>query len=171
MKTRFKYKSVAPTSFGLTTEEILLADDRELAQYVSVKKLAPYREKEWMVSGRQRSQFRRNLKQKQKQKQGQAPANNIGNSDSANASAYTGKRKRKSSEEMRFGKDGEALENQSEGQEGEDAATDQVQGKKKRLRKKQAARLAKQNGDVPVAEKNARSEAEEKAERRARKLL
>ena len=89
MKTRFKYKSVAPTSFGLTTEEILLADDRELAQYVSVKKLAPYREKEWMVSGRQRSQFRRNLKQKQKQKQGQAPANNIGNSDSANASAYT----------------------------------------------------------------------------------
>ena len=44
-----------------------------------------------------------------------------------------------------------------------------MQGKKKRLRKKQAARLAKQNGDVPVAEKNARSEAEEKAERRARK--
>lgn len=49
LKTRFKYKPVKSKRFGLSTEEILMLDDNELNQYVSMKKLAPYREKEWKV--------------------------------------------------------------------------------------------------------------------------
>ncbi|CAM0954913.1 unnamed protein product [Alopecurus aequalis] len=50
LKTRFKYRQVQPNNYGLKTKEILLADDRDLNQYVSIKKLAPYREEEWQVT-------------------------------------------------------------------------------------------------------------------------
>ncbi|RCV15202.1 hypothetical protein SETIT_3G039400v2 [Setaria italica] len=46
LKTRFKYKKVNPNSFGLSACEILASDDKDLNQYVPMKKLAPYRESE-----------------------------------------------------------------------------------------------------------------------------
>lgn len=49
LKTRFKYKPVKAKKYGLTAEEVLMTDDKELNQYVSLKKLAPYSEKEWEV--------------------------------------------------------------------------------------------------------------------------
>ncbi|CAL5387010.1 unnamed protein product [Camellia sinensis] len=49
LKTRFKYRDVGAKRYGLPTEEILMLDEKELNQYVSLKKLAPYREKEWKV--------------------------------------------------------------------------------------------------------------------------
>jgi protein KRI1 len=41
--TRFRYNKTAKESFGLTPTEILLADDKDLNEYVGLKKLAPYR--------------------------------------------------------------------------------------------------------------------------------
>jgi protein KRI1 len=42
--TRFRYKEVAPDAFGLTPEEILTMDDKELNQVVGLKRVAaPYR--------------------------------------------------------------------------------------------------------------------------------
>nr|XP_016465749.1 PREDICTED: protein KRI1 homolog [Nicotiana tabacum] len=49
MKTRFKYRPVKAKRFGLTPEELLTIEDKDLNQYVSLKKLVPYREKEWKV--------------------------------------------------------------------------------------------------------------------------
>ncbi|KAF9963830.1 KRRI-Interacting protein 1 [Modicella reniformis] len=43
LPTRFKYTKVKPSSFGLTPVEILLADDKDLGEFVSLKKFAPYR--------------------------------------------------------------------------------------------------------------------------------
>lgn len=42
MPCRFKYKQVEPESFGLSATDILLAEDKELNRYVSLKHLAPY---------------------------------------------------------------------------------------------------------------------------------
>lgn len=49
LKTRFKYRPVNAKRYGLNTKEVLLLDDKELNQHVPLKKLAPYREKEWKV--------------------------------------------------------------------------------------------------------------------------
>ena len=49
LRTRFKYTSVPAADYGLTEEDILLADDADLKNYVALRKLAPYRETEWVV--------------------------------------------------------------------------------------------------------------------------
>ncbi|RKP15216.1 KRI1-like family C-terminal-domain-containing protein [Piptocephalis cylindrospora] len=49
LPTRFRYTTVDSLNYGLTPEEILLAEDKELNQHVSVKKLAPYRPEEVQV--------------------------------------------------------------------------------------------------------------------------
>ncbi|KAM0793475.1 hypothetical protein ACM66B_000917 [Microbotryomycetes sp. NB124-2] len=49
IKTRFKYAKVDANDFSLTPREILLATDNELNEYMSLKKLAPYRSKDDVV--------------------------------------------------------------------------------------------------------------------------
>lgn len=49
LKTRFKYRPVKAKRFGLAPVEVLMMEDKELNQYVPLKKIAPYREKEWKV--------------------------------------------------------------------------------------------------------------------------
>ncbi|CAL1408632.1 unnamed protein product [Linum trigynum] len=63
LKTRFKYAKVNPNKYGLKTEDILLLEDQDLNQYVSVKKLAPYRESEWKVPSNQKNQYKMKVKE------------------------------------------------------------------------------------------------------------
>ena len=44
LKTKFRYVSVKPQSYGLSDEQILYGDDKQLNKYISIKKLAPYEE-------------------------------------------------------------------------------------------------------------------------------
>ncbi|KNA21345.1 hypothetical protein SOVF_044240 [Spinacia oleracea] len=57
LKTRFKYREVKPAKYGLTSAHILMLDEQELNQYVSLKKLATYREKDWKVPQPQKKMF------------------------------------------------------------------------------------------------------------------
>ena len=42
IKARFKYRKVAKEDYGLTEDEILLLDDKQLNKLVSFKKYRPY---------------------------------------------------------------------------------------------------------------------------------
>lgn len=53
MPTRFKYRQVKPAKYGLTVEEILLSDDKDLNARISLKKMAPYRETNRKLSSQQ----------------------------------------------------------------------------------------------------------------------
>lgn len=44
MPTRFKYRQVEANNYGLSTQEILFARDSRLKSFVSLKKMAPYRD-------------------------------------------------------------------------------------------------------------------------------
>lgn len=64
MPTRFKYRTVAPNNYGLSTEEILFSRDSTLKQFVSLKKMAPYirEEEEYRPGTKQRKRFRKMVK-------------------------------------------------------------------------------------------------------------
>ncbi|PRQ41511.1 putative KRR1 interacting protein [Rosa chinensis] len=63
LKTRFRYAKIKPNRFGLTTAEVLVMDEKELNQYVSLKKLAPYAEKEWKVPNSKRNEIKKRARE------------------------------------------------------------------------------------------------------------
>ncbi|KAJ3218014.1 KRRI-Interacting protein 1 [Clydaea vesicula] len=65
MPTRFKYAKVEKSNFGLDPVEILLADDTQLNNVISLKKMAPYRRKEQLEKDLQK--FQKNKKKRLKE--------------------------------------------------------------------------------------------------------
>ncbi|XWS57254.1 hypothetical protein CRYUN_Cryun09bG0158500 [Craigia yunnanensis] len=68
LKTRFKYVKIKPNRYGLKPKEILALDEKELNQYVSLKKLAPYTDEEWKVPNSKRYQQKLRIKELLKEK-------------------------------------------------------------------------------------------------------
>jgi protein KRI1 len=76
MPTRFKYRQVEKNNYGLSTQEILMARDTSLKQFVSLKKMAPYNEgDEYHVDSKKRRRFRMILKQDLEEQEAQEKAN------------------------------------------------------------------------------------------------
>ena len=66
IRTRFKYTPVQVGDFGLSAEEILLADDRELNRFLGLRRLAPYRDREWEMPSKVRKRAVAELRKKLK---------------------------------------------------------------------------------------------------------
>ncbi|KAI3763808.1 hypothetical protein L2E82_13805 [Cichorium intybus] len=62
LKTRFKYRPVNKNTYGLKAKEILVVDDKELNQLVPLKKLATYREDEFVVPRKKIKEHKERIK-------------------------------------------------------------------------------------------------------------
>ncbi|KAI5970385.1 kri1 [Candida margitis] len=64
---KFKYREVSPETFGLSTREILLADDKQLNSFIGIKKFAPYRPKELRLKDKRKYAKKRHLQEWRKE--------------------------------------------------------------------------------------------------------
>lgn len=51
---KFSYTSVKPNSYGLTTEQILFSDEKDLNRHVGLRVLAPYRKKDHRIANKKK---------------------------------------------------------------------------------------------------------------------
>lgn len=64
---KFKYREVSPESFGLTTRDIFLADDKDLNKFAGVKKFAPYRPRELITKDRRKLSKKKRIEEWRKE--------------------------------------------------------------------------------------------------------
>lgn len=73
MPTRFKYTPVLPQAYGLSAEELLLADDKDLNEYVGLRRVAaPYRKDKGRTWDAQRADKLKELRKKLGERNGDA---------------------------------------------------------------------------------------------------
>lgn len=63
----FKYRDVSPESFGLTTRDILLADDKQLNSFIGIKKFAPYKPKDQALKDKRKYTKKKRLQEWRKE--------------------------------------------------------------------------------------------------------
>lgn len=68
LRARFHYTSVPASSYGMTVEEILNAEDKDLNRKISIKQLTPYRTDRNLTSSWQDIQRDRNARHRRRQK-------------------------------------------------------------------------------------------------------
>ncbi|RKO88021.1 KRI1-like family C-terminal-domain-containing protein, partial [Blyttiomyces helicus] len=147
LPTRFKYRKVEAETFGLAPTEILDADDVDLNELISLKKIAPFRRPD-LVS-RDREKWSKNRKKRLREFRKKLAAAKVPHAQPEPASAKKGGKRKREVEEV---EGGEAAEAVAEGGEG-------VVGKKKKKKKKSAevdtdpTDLSQPEEPVPVTEK------------------
>ena len=95
--TRFNYVPVPASSFALTHTEILLADDKDLNEYMGLKKFAPYRKDRSSGWDSKRAERLQDFKEKQKMRSrrwGNDVVNDIRDSARKAAKKRKGKKER-----------------------------------------------------------------------------
>ncbi len=144
MPTRFSYRKVEPNSYGLSPEEILYSRDTTLKQFVSLKKMAPYREDgEYHPDTRKRRRFREMAKQDfdefekdYEMSKAEEEKNNVGSSKKKRRRQKKGSKKAANEKET-------VVQNNDDGEK----ATENIKPEEtKKRRKKKGKKLDKRNG-------------------------
>ncbi|KAI9915881.1 hypothetical protein PsorP6_007771 [Peronosclerospora sorghi] len=99
IKCRFKYRQVDRNDFGLTVDEIMAADDKELKQLVSLKRMAPYVDREYSVDNKRLKNFRKSVQEAHAEKRRRKRAKET--ADSEAQTEQPKKKKRKRSKKMK----------------------------------------------------------------------
>jgi protein KRI1 len=110
--TRFRYRETSPTTFGLTTRDILLADDTQLNEFAGLKKLAAFRDPDKKKKDKKHLSKKARLRQWRKETFGDedGPKGGFGESpgemmdvDVENVIEGDGKKKKKRSRKRKVG--------------------------------------------------------------------
>uniref|UniRef100_M4BY72 Kri1-like C-terminal domain-containing protein n=1 Tax=Hyaloperonospora arabidopsidis (strain Emoy2) TaxID=559515 RepID=M4BY72_HYAAE len=154
IKCRFKYRRVQSNDFGLTADEIMVANDKELQQLVALKRMAPYADTEYSVDRRLLKNFKKSVQETREENRRRKPKEETRDSSKIQSGEVEQpKKKRKRSKPKK------TIE--EEAMPGEDEATldegSVIQGKK-----------AKTEKPEPVVAKTA-DESEKKKKRRNKK--
>jgi len=137
IKTRFRYRQVEPDSYGLRTEEILLADDTELNKLVGLRKLSAYAEgaTDSASLSKKRKRFRAVMRERLVTEAAAAAA--VGKTKKEGVLTAVGGQELPQKKKQKQEKEQEAEDDDEEGDmETADAAGD---AKKKRRRRKKGA--------------------------------
>ncbi|EGZ15375.1 hypothetical protein PHYSODRAFT_506503 [Phytophthora sojae] len=95
IKCRFKYRQVENNDFGLTVDEIMAADDKELKQLVSLKRMAPYAETEFAVDRKRLKNFKKSVREAQEENRRRKNKEAAETGEAQNGEAEQPKKKRK----------------------------------------------------------------------------
>ena len=137
LKTRYKYHKVEKQAYGLTAEDILNADDRDLTQLVPLKKLAPYRDTPWVVPVWKQQKWKKQMRAQWKEQSEQAAREAAKEKEEAKAAKAAEKAEK-------YGAKAEAAAPEAAPEAGADAA-----GGKKKRKKKGKKRKAEEEGEFP----------------------
>ena len=174
MPTRFKYVPVGKQNYSLDAVEILMADDKDLNEYMSIKKYAPYRQEKGDRSKwdkRQQDKLK-DLKETLKKKQ-----RAFGHYDPSGGVIEGGEGAQEKPKKKRMGKKERMKAKVTEGEDGEgggdaDAMEVDAPAPAESSTKKKRKRDGAEDGDreaVPVAESGAGADEGAKRKKRRRR--
>jgi len=147
--THFRYVPVANTAFGLAPAEILLADDKDLNEYVGLKKLAPYRKQRDTWDAKRHTRLRE-FKTKVSERLGEAGADVVAAGHLADGERKA--KKRKGKKERTREKAAVAPEGAQEAREVETKATDSPRHSSKHAKRRNDDEEDESVGNIAVSE-------------------
>lgn len=155
IKCRFKYRQVQQNDFGLTVDEIMAADDKELKQLVSLKRMAPYADMEYSVDRKRLKSFKKGVREAQEEKRRRKHKTEEAETQEGGAEQPKKKRKRNKKKKV-------AEEEQDKSEEDEEVS------------KPKNKKVKKENTESEVKTENTETEkpsdeAEKKKKRRSKK--
>ncbi|KAG7401573.1 hypothetical protein PHYBOEH_000631 [Phytophthora boehmeriae] len=163
IKCRFKYRQVQDNDFGLTVDEIMAADDKELKQLVSLKRMAPYADAEYNIDRKRLKHFKKSVREAQREAEENRRRKHNKDADSGKAqdsgmTAEQLKKKRKRNKNKKAKEGEEAKPKQDE---------DTAEQKSKKAKHDNAEPAAGENAVEPEKKKKRRSKKKGGAEKNA----
>lgn len=185
LKTRFKYVQVPSEDFGLSTEDILLADDQDLNSYVGLRRLAPYRENPWVVPSKTKKKIVSEIRKKNRKflsEKGFDKANVVGAKAAAelqDAKEQDKKKKKKSEDEkeekkekkskMEVDEDKEEPKENSKDDSSDEEDKSAPSGSSKKSRRKQKKRPSDDDKDSSKNSSKSKEDGEDSSSRKRKR--
>jgi protein KRI1 len=141
IKCRFKYRQVQDNDFGLTVDEIMAADDTELKQLVSLKRLAPYVDSEYNVDRKRLKNFKKSVREAREENRRRKHKDE--RAEAQEGEAEPPKKKRKRNKTKKAQEDAEVDEAMPEADAEEEAKPKSEKAKKERAEGKSAVEQEK----------------------------